>query len=110
MAYQPKQLEAEAALERNRRLQRELKRKRLGCLLLGTGLLLAGVAVSVAGLPMIGYCVVLVGLISLVWAFDAHGHLHEVRQRGTKTLVSPISLVLGKPASAPSEQKQSPTP
>ena len=98
--------EAELALERNENLQRALARKRL--MSIGLTVIFAGIAALALAvdLGMTAFCFIVVSLIFLLRYFDAHGHLHEVRRRSTKSLVMDFSVLKGTQRTGEPKQSQ----
>ena len=87
MVTPPSPLEMQLARERKARLTAEFARKRTYSILFAVVfLILAGIATAFAQ-PMLTFNAIVISLIFVVRAMDAHGMVQEVRRRSDKTLV-----------------------
>jgi len=106
MAKRSLRSEAELAQELNELLQSQLKRKRLTSILLSGCSVLAAISLGLLGFAMEAFGLFVIALIGLLRYFDTNGHLHEVRQRSTKTLFPRISKLQHKDQSASTDKGQ----
>lgn len=97
--------EARLAAERNEQLAEQMAAKRAWCAVGAAALIVLAAGAAFIGLGMIALSLFGLGLILLLQSMDAHGNLHEVRRRSTKTLVPDFS-VLRRPDEKSSTQSR----